>query len=742
MKITITLLTLLFLSFNAQAVAPQFWEENIQASFADGDPQSVSITSDGELILAPQLKKIYDGSDAVIWKIVSDSAGNLYAATGNEGKIIKIDQAGKATTVLDTNELEVQTLIIDQQDNLFAATSPDGKIYKIQRGGLAKVFFDPEDRYIWSLALDDSGNLYAGTGDQGKIYKIGQGGNGKLLVDTDEINITVLAWEKKRNLLAGSDRNGILYSIDPSGKAFVLFDTDLQQVTAIYSDHEGDIYFAAITGIAPAPDTKPPADVTIVPNAAQSQEPSHDIGEGAIGEVSTTVDVVTPVQPLPAATAPRRTGAAQLFRLTSEGVAELYYTASEDQILDIAGYREDRILLSTAKKAKLILLDKNKKSTILLKASEEQITGLLPLQKMWISTANPGTIYQLVEDHSGKGIYYSDIKDSQAVSTWGQISWKATLPPGTGISISTRSGNTRIPDSTWSAWSASNGNADGSPIPNPRARFLQWKADFTTADSKITPILKGVRVAYLQQNIRPEVLSISLHPQGVVYRRASVFPQDSFAGLGDVPSPDSDQGDQQQAEAGIDQPYLGKKEYRKGFQTITWSATDQNQDELRFDIYYKTTGEKTWKELSKNLKEKVFAWDTQTIPDGTYSVQVVAGDGNSNPKEYALSNFKESDPFDVDNSDPTIEVIKSYREAGTIILEVRTTDRFSAIRELQYSVNPGVWNLVFPVDSISDSPVETYRIELRDLPNGSADIILKCSDRVSNTSILRHPLPR
>src|SRR3990172_5505768 len=295
MKITITLLTLLFLSFNAQAVAPQFWEENTQASFADGDPQSVSITSDGELILAPQLKKIYDGSDAVIWKIVSDSAGNLYAATGNEGKIIKIDQAGKATTVLDTNELEVQTLIIDQQDNLFAATSPDGKIYKIQRGGLAKVFFDPEDRYIWSLALDDSGNLYAGTGDQGKIYKIGQGGNGKLLVDTDEINITVLAWEKKRNLLAGSDRNGILYSIDPSGKAFVLFDTDLQQVTAIYSDHEGDIYFAAITGIAPAPDTKPPADVTIVPNAAQSQEPSHDIGEGAIGEVSTTVDVVTPV---------------------------------------------------------------------------------------------------------------------------------------------------------------------------------------------------------------------------------------------------------------------------------------------------------------------------------------------------------------------------------------------------------------------------------------------------------------
>ncbi len=90
MKIYLLILSAFFIT-DAFAVSPQFWEENSQQTFTGGDPQSISIDSNGELLLAPALKKLYEGKDPIIWKIAKDSAGNLYAATGNDGKVIKID---------------------------------------------------------------------------------------------------------------------------------------------------------------------------------------------------------------------------------------------------------------------------------------------------------------------------------------------------------------------------------------------------------------------------------------------------------------------------------------------------------------------------------------------------------------------------------------------------------------------------------------------------------------------------
>jgi sugar lactone lactonase YvrE len=748
---------LLFLPAYLHAVTPQFWEENSQDALADGDPQSVSITSDGELLLAPQLKKIYDGSQSIIWKIVRDSKGNVYAATGNEGKVLKIDAQGKVTTFLDTNELEVQSILVDKEDNLYAATSPDGKIYRIKPDGTSKVFFDPADRYIWSLAMDDDGNLYAGTGDQGKIYKIDKTGAGKLWLDTNETNITVVVWDKAKKLLAGSDKNGVLYTVDNSGKAFVLFDTDLQQITSIYCDPGGDIYFSAISGAIPAtnqkvlPEQTQPA-IQVQPGAKepgqqqqaggdQEHPPSGGEGEEGEAEVTTSVEIAG-VNPQPA-TQSKPTGASQVYRMTANGLIEEVYTATEDQILDISGYKEGMILLATGKKAKLILLDKNKKSTILLKAPEEQITSVVQSEKTLVATANPGNIYELAEDHSAKGTYYSDIKDTQTLSQWGHLSWKANLPKGTTLSLSVRSGNTKNPDETWSAWQSAGTDPAGKTMGIPKARFVQWKADFATTDAKITPVLRDIRLAYLQQNLRPEVLSITVYPLGTVYRKA--YSADSFAGVLDSDSGTEEQQDQAtaaaQAQTDVSQT-LGKKEYRHGYQTITWTTADENQDELRYDVYYRPEGEKIWRLLAKDLRDRIFAWDTQTMPDGTYTTKIIVNDSGSNPRELTLSNEKESDSFDIDNSPPRIDVISATRNKGVINVEVKAQDEYSAIKEMRYSVQPGVWNTIFPIDSINDSPNETYRIEIKNAADDSPDIILKCSDRENNVATIKYALPK
>ncbi len=725
----------LFLPVFVLAIAPQFWEQNTQQNFAGGDPQAVSITSDGELLLAPQLKKIYEGPDSILWKIVRDKKNNLFAASGNDGKIIRLDATGKSSVLLDTDEFEVQALTIDKDDILYAATSPDGKIYRIKPDGTSAVFFDPPEKYIWSLALDPEGNLYAGTGDQGRIYRIDRAGSGKLLADTSETNITVLSWDRSKNLLAGTDRNGILYSIDASGRIFVLFDSELQQITSIYSDSDGAIYFAAISGVVPAPELRPQQETQPQPGQRGNASDSNP-NEGEGGEVSATVEVPT-IQALQPPLLVRPSGASELYRILPDGSVEDVYTAPEDQILDISEFKDGMLILSTGKKAKLISLDKQKKSTIMLKAPEEQITSILRGEKTWIATANPGNIYELVEDHSSAGTFYSDIKDSETPSTWGQITWKAAVPQDTALRLSSRSGNTKTPDETWSSWQDAGSDPAGKQMGVPRARFAQWKADFSTTNAKITPVLRGVRIAYLQQNIRPEIVSITVHPPGIAFRKGATL-QDGFAGMTETVLSAQDQADlalQAQAAFG---PQLGKREYRNGFQTITWSAADQNQDELRFDVYYKDKGDKNWKELAKDLRESIFTWDTQTIPDGTYTVKIAVSDNGSNPQGYALRNETESSPFDVDNSAPTIEVVTARSEQGTTVLEVRAQDQFSAIKEMFYSAKPGVWNTIFPVDTINDSQTETYRIELN-----SADvteIVLRCSDQVNNASTIKYTL--
>jgi hypothetical protein len=737
MKLTLFLIAF-FVSFSALAVTPQFWEENTQQEFSSGDPQMISITSEGELMLAPQMKQIYQGTESILWKLVTDGE-NLYAGSGNEGKIIKIDSTGKSSVFLDTNELEVQALAFDRDGNLYAGTSPDGKVYKITKDGKSSVFFDPDAKYIWSMDFDDEGNLYIGTGDQGKIYRVDKNGKGNVFADTSEANITALLWDPAKGLLAGSDRNGILFDIEKNGKISVLFDSDQQQITSIYRSKTGEIYFAGISGVGAAAESRSvqPAPPPVQQPATPPQAPSDDNEEpgGSEATVVTTVEVM-PVTPTPSAPAGRAT-TSQLFRINSDGTSEQMYT-SDDHILDVkSGGDDDSVLISTGKESKLIKITKDKKSTILLKTSEEQVTSIITGKRTFVATANPGHIYEVVQSHSSNGTFYSDVKDTGTPSSWGNLSWKSEAPSGTTISISTRSGNTKSPDDTWSPWSSAGIDAAGQQISSPKGRFVQWKAELRTTNNEVTPILRSVRLPYLQQNLRPAVDAIVALPPGSVYKKTN-FSQDAVAG---EPDPVIETGQQQaDAQQATQTTLSGKADYRKGYQTITWNSSDPNQDPMIFDVYYRSLEEKNWRLLAKNLRENVFAWDTETIPDGTYVLQVRVSDRLANPGNLALTNSKDSAPFNVDNSAPKLNVTQVSKSGNTTVVEVVAMDDFSPIKDLQYSITPGIWVQVFPVDMIADSPKETYRIELKDAPAGSDQIILKCSDQFQNIATIRHSL--
>jgi hypothetical protein len=91
------------------------------------------------------------------------------------------------------------------------------------------------------------------------------------------------------------------------------------------------------------------------------------------------------------------------------------------------------------------------------------------------------------------GTFTSRVLDSgPGANVWGTLAADRKLPGGSGITFQTRSGATRTPDASWSAWQPIGA---GGAIASPAARFIQYRAQFT-GDGMSTPTLERVTVSY------------------------------------------------------------------------------------------------------------------------------------------------------------------------------------------------------------------------------------------------------
>ncbi|MEE2708117.1 MAG: hypothetical protein VYA69_00780, partial [Gemmatimonadota bacterium] len=130
-RFLVQLLSLLAMMGAAGASTPIIWEQTTQRAFQNGDPTNVSIASPGYLHLAPAVEVLYESSEPLLWCLATDSHGNIFAGSGNDGKLFKVDASGQGTVFFDAEELEIHSLALDASDNVYAATFPNGKIYKI-----------------------------------------------------------------------------------------------------------------------------------------------------------------------------------------------------------------------------------------------------------------------------------------------------------------------------------------------------------------------------------------------------------------------------------------------------------------------------------------------------------------------------------------------------------------------------------------------------------------------------------
>ena len=177
----------------------------------------------------------------------------------------------------------------------------------------------------------------------------------------------------------------------------------------------------------------------------------------------------------------------------------------------------------------------------------------------------------------------------------------------------------------------------------------------------------------------------------------------------------------------------------KGWQSVLWSAHDDNDDDLRYAAYFRGENEKQWKLLKDKLEQKFFALDTTSLADGAYYLKIVAEDSESNPPAEAKQVERESERFVVDNTPPAIEKLEvsatgrsGNPPTATAHVTFAASDRASAIDRAQYSVDGGDWILLAPKSGISDSKTEAYDFSMNGLSAGEHTIAVRAYDQFEN----------
>ncbi|MEO8289285.1 MAG: N,N-dimethylformamidase beta subunit family domain-containing protein, partial [Chloroflexota bacterium] len=91
------------------------------------------------------------------------------------------------------------------------------------------------------------------------------------------------------------------------------------------------------------------------------------------------------------------------------------------------------------------------------------------------------------------GSFISRVFDAGSPATWEDITWLAQLPAGTSLTMSVRTGDTAVPDNSWTDFTVvpTSGGTIGAI-----SRYIQYRAELSTSDLSNTPALQQVTITY------------------------------------------------------------------------------------------------------------------------------------------------------------------------------------------------------------------------------------------------------
>lgn len=677
------------------------WREDSAAAFGKGKRERVVVSDNGRVRLGHALRPLGSIDAARVWDLARGPQGEIYAATGDEGKVYRHDAKDDApwTLAFDAGDTQALSVAVVPGGHAFVGTGPSGQVIDLTDPKHAAARPHPSVQYIWDLADDDEGNLYAATGPTGQLWKRSPEGAWSLVFDSKHSHLLCVATASDGSVYAGSDGEGIVYKVAPGGKVSVLHDAPQSEIRTLIVAGDGTIYAGtasesgggpsrgpglfsgpALTNIGGPPNAQPGGNL----NAATPVQDAPNPPE--------TKDVRKNFTPPPTGGAgsprPPSAGDNAVYRIDTEGVAREVFRARV-LVFGLA-LQKDRLLVGTGPEGQLFEVRENgRESTPIARLDSGQILSLLSLPEggLLIGTGDPASVVRLDTGHVSDGVLLSDVRDAKLISRFGSVSWRSEQPAGTAIALQVRSGNVSEPDATWSDWSPEQTDASSAQAHVPAGRFVQYRAKLSTRDPAVTPELHAVAIRYQSANLAPEITKL------------------------DVPDISALDGASRQLRM-----------------TFRWDVNDPNDDELEHTLFLRKEGWPDWVKLTEQpIAEKTFAWDTTSVPPGLYRVRLKTSDRPSNNGDDALSRERVSDTFLVDHEAPEVAIQTGPRRAS-----VTLKDKLTRLVKAAYAVDGGAWIPVFADDGLFDTTTETVTIPLPDLKPGTHILVVRATDAAGN----------
>ena len=606
-------------------------------------------SEDGRILAMPGIAKMADIPEGTAWCVAADAAGNVYVGTGPKGRIYQFSPAGEQLKVIETGQLMVNSLAVSAEGRVFAGTSPGAKIFAVTASGEAELFCDLPDEHVWALRFDKDGNLLAGAGgEEAVLYSIAANGSSSVVYKPEDcLHVICISLDEEGQIYLGTAEPGRVILLDKERKPHTLYEAGPESMTqevaavgkwgdsVVFSTPDPGLF--RINGEGALEALTPPAQ------GVAGEEASSDPGGGG--------------QP-PSVTAIATCCGKGLLMTSADATGDVWLLSGETNLARLVSFYGS------------------------------QLTGaFVSGGNAYFCGNNPVAAYVMQPREGTVASATSPPFDAGRFARWGRAFWRANVPAGCSVELTSRSGDTPSPDATWSGWSFVQVLSLGRTISSPPARYIQFKVQLAGGETGDMPGLDGLYFFFLPANQKPQLQ--------------------------------------------ITEP--AKAAFWSGSKTVTWSATDPENDKLTYSIYLSADGGQNWEELTKDISDSSYDWDTTGHDAGAYLLKVVASDHRSNPDDPKQMEAKSPVVY-LDNTPPVVLLSRSKGTLteSTYSYEGVAFDNQTNITAVEYRLDEGEWQAAVAVDGIFDSKREKFKFEIDEAPAGKHKLEIAAVDQAMN----------
>ena len=673
-----------------QPITPSVLSPATFSGFNDwlnAEARGVRIGSDGQLRLAPGLRRVGQLPEGVVWAAVADGAGGVYLSAGTDGKLFHY--SGGNVKPLAQVKGGVIFAMAKLGNDLLVAPSGEGKLFRVSPAGDVKPFADIEAKVVWGISTQGGDVVVAGGGEKGAVLLMARENGGRRMAELpEETAFTAMTGDGAGGFYLGTHGKGLVlhYSGD---KLETLMATGFEEVRAI-SISEGQVFIGANNGLA---------------NRMASG--NLERRESYLSETGTSTK-------------------SAVLRLDKSRVPETLWQSSQGQIFALAPWR-GQLLVGTGNRARIFSIPLSDRArdqeafASLQDLGTAQATAFVASgSDLLVVGSNPAEIHQITESQSAEGTLESRVLKGNPLADWGRAYVDSEQPGGTSVDLQVRTGSTETPDSTWSPWSPPlrSGERPGGPP----ARFAQFRLKLSSTRGGATPVVDSVKLYWTSRNLAPAWDGIDVMPTGVVITRSA--PTDDI-GIERVPL------ETQKLIPALQYAGSEKRSFRRASQAFVFRVSDPNNDTLQYRIrVLPDRGNPI--ELEKAWKEKFFTFDTLPLPDGRYRLEVTASDAPTQPFNAVLTTTFRTAAFMVDHTPPVISDLTATAEGDGVRIRFSAQDATTVIKESALSADGENWLQILPEDRIFDSQTERFDVLVpKSLVRGDR-VLVRATDSNSN----------